>query len=167
MMTRRGVLFIYSLLLAGCTASGSGNTIPRNVMAVLQNADTFELLSLDPESGPDKQSEAVKNPFHGWAILGKTTIQDSEIRKQLNSALEQGVAEGRAGAPCFDPRHGIHAVRSGRAVDLVICFECGHIYVYFDDAQDATIRTAGSPEPTLDRILKGAGVPLAKKRSEK
>lgn len=163
MLARRVSIGCLLLFLPACSG---GSKLPSDVVAVLENADTFELLSLDPEH------ESTGNGRQQWPELGKTAIQSPETRQRVLAALNQGVAEGGTAAKCFFPRHGIRAVRGDTTVDLVMraraCFECHQIYVYFDGKRSASaVLTSGSPEATLDEVLKTAGVPLAKKRSEK
>ena len=55
------------------------------------------------------------------------------MQKQLLDALYKGIADSDGnGAKCFDPRHGIRASVDGKTVDLVICFECSWVYVFYD-----------------------------------
>ena len=66
---------------------------------------------------------------------------------------------------CFRPRHGIHATRGQKVVDLLVCFECSQVEVYSggSDQPSLGLRTSGSPEPVFDKALRDAGIPLAPK----
>src|SRR5437870_4054176 len=88
---------------------------------VLQSADTVELISLDPAAkGFDK-----KQSFHGWKVLGRTSLKDKVTRERVIAAIKKGVADSDGSvAGCFRPRHGIRATRGKTTVELVICFEC-------------------------------------------
>jgi hypothetical protein len=125
---------------------------------VLRAPDRFELLALDPRTIPDGE-------FHGWRVLGWAAVTDPGEQARLVGELERAVAAAEGGYMCFDPRHGVRAARGGRAVDLVICFECGLIEAYLDGQRlPGYIETARLAEPVLDAAaLRAAGVPLAGK----
>jgi hypothetical protein len=159
------VLGLSGLFLTALPAVGEENTLPDQAKAILLKAEQIELYSLEPE--PDKDKDKDKDTLQGWKILGKTVLKDASVRKSALNAVENGIGKGR-GAKCFDPRHALRATHDGKTVDLVICFECGWVYVYYDKKAEraATLVTSSKPQETLDKILKDAGVPLAKKRTE-
>ncbi len=138
-------------------ADDAKKSLPEKAVAVLDKADRIELYSLEPE--PEKKPEKT---LRGWAVLGKVTLEDAKVRNQVLTSLKEGVGRGR-GAKCFDPRHAIQASRAGQTVDIVICFECGWVYVYYDGEQEPsavlTINRAAQSE--FDKILKAAGVALS------
>jgi len=132
------------------------NFIPAATKTILEQADTFELLSLEPVF----HGRHVKGSFHGYKILGSIAIQDASTRKKLVQELEGGVAENDCGiSMCFNPRHAIRVTRAKKYADFVICFECGRIEIYGVAA--GAIRISGSPQSAFDRALVDAKVPLA------
>jgi hypothetical protein len=147
-------------LLALPARAADKNEVPRDIQSVLDKASELELYSLDPVT-PEKPNAG----FHGWKVLGKTSVKDAEERKKLLTALTKGVAENPdKQAKCFQPRHGLRAKLDGKTVDLAICFECLHIKVYANDTErEQPILVSGSPEPVFDKILKDAKVKLADK----
>ena len=145
---------VLTVMLAGC------NDIPGQTLAALRHADRYELLSLDP----GRLTRPVPDHFHGWRVLGRTTIDDDATRAQLNEALRAGARENRgAAAGCFNPRHGIHVVRDGTSYDLVICFECLQVQVFEAGQPAEGFLVSESPQPAFDHVLRAAGVPLAEK----
>src|SRR3954471_16183202 len=100
----------------GCS---SGAQIPADARAALEKADEWELYSLDPA----RQKDPPKDAFHGWKVLGHTTVKDADARKKLLGDLEKG-AQDKHGtvAACFNPRHGIRVTAGDKTIDLVICF---------------------------------------------
>jgi hypothetical protein len=158
----RNILILLAALLTAIGAAAAEkrkNELPAKVKAILDKAEQFELLSLDPNS--DRPN--AKDHFHGWYVLGKTIVKKAETRKQILDALEKGISDRGRAAKCFEPRHGIRATSSGKTVDLVICFECGQVYHYFgDEAKGTTLFTTSKPQATLDGVLKDAKVPLPK-----
>ena len=132
--------------------------------AILEQAEDFELLSLDARTGMTR----MKGNFHGWRVLGKTAVQDAATRKRLVEAFEKGVSEYKDGpADCFRPRHGIRAKHDGKTAEFVICFECAHGQVSLvDGSQPQTFLISSSPAGTFNEVLKEAGVPLAEQVGE-
>ena len=120
---------------------------------------------LDPWGG--RQPEGSPATFHGWLVLGKTLVASAEIRQSLLTALKEGLAASEGDyAMCFDPRHAIRATaENGEAADVVICFECDQVEVYLgpNSEPDQHLLTTASPEPEFDKVLREAGVPLARK----
>jgi hypothetical protein len=139
--------------------------LPGVVKLVLEQADEFELLSIDP--GQKEKPDATDGRFHGWKVLGKTNVTDFDVRGKLLAAVEQGLSDNTSSSEpgCFEPRHGIRALYAEQTVELVICFQCSKIKVFIDGQEDKTVLTASSPQPTLDKILSDAGVKLAPKKS--
>jgi len=162
--TMRWAILLLIFTLTGCSTNpvpnqASGNKLPIAASTALRKASTFELFSLEPSEGekvPDSSN------FHGWTILGSTAITDVNIRDRVLDALEAGVAEndGRA-AGCFDPRHGIRVKYKGEQHDFVICFRCYSGHWYTNGKRNETFWPTNSPQPTFDRVLKNASVPLA------
>jgi hypothetical protein len=141
-------------LAAGCAER---NQIPEDLRTALEKGDSFELYSLNP----DRTGEEVKDGFHGWRVLGKTTIKDAETRKKLLTAFQKGVAENKGiAAGCFNPRHGIRVTHDGKTFDFVICFECYSVAAHVGDKREAGFLITESPQPTFDAVLKEAKVPL-------
>jgi hypothetical protein len=165
-LTRLGLL----ALLAACLAvpvtgqEEAKNDLAPEVRAVLDKAVTVELLSLDP-IGIDKIDDVPeKDRFHGYRVLGRTTLKDAEQRKAVLGALDKGIkdSDGQV-ARCFNPRHGIRASADGKTVDVVICFECLSMQAYLDGKRNGGALTTRGPQPVFDRTLRDAGVPLPPK----
>jgi len=150
------MLFVLPLPPGALIQAGS---LPEKAKALLESATTVELFSLDPiatEKNPPKESG-----FHGWIVLGKTTLK-GDTKKQALDAAKASIAKKADGARCFWPRHGIHVAKDNEAVDLVICYECSWVYVYYPDKANpiAVLTTASDAQATLDNILREAKVPL-------
>ncbi len=154
--------FIGAVGLARGAERDSPRELPAGVLAVLEKADTLELLSLSPEK-PGKKDDP--KTLHGWTILGKTALKDAAVRSKVLNAVKKGVADNDGSvAKCFQPRHALRATHGGQTVALLICFQCLQIRVY--DGDTSGVLTTRSPEPVLDKVLKDAGVPLAPKDRE-
>lgn len=132
--------------------------LPEGAKAILEQVDQLEVWSLHPEP-PEGQ---VAEKFHRCAVLGKTVVNNAEMRGKVIAAVHKGVAESQGVAGCFKPRHGIRATRNGQTVDLVICFECLWMDVHVGGKHFA-VWTSPSPELILDRVLGDAQVRLAPK----
>jgi hypothetical protein len=149
------LMVLFAVFPAGW-ANDKENKIPDDLRAMLEKADQLELLSLDP----DETKEKPKDAFHGWRVLGQTTVKDAETRKKLVAALQKGVAENDGTvARCFNPRHGIRVTRDGKTADFVICFECYQVKAFAGDKPHQFLVTR-SPQPAFDQVLMDAKVPL-------
>jgi hypothetical protein len=148
------------LLVAGLALAGPGDDpyskLPATVSALLDEADSVELLSIDP-------GERISDPsagFHGWKVLGRTTLRNDAGRRAIVLAIQRGVGEADDAAGCFEPRHGLRATKGNKVVDFVICFSCRWIEVH-DGGQSAFVRTTASAKPAINRALRDAAVVLA------
>jgi hypothetical protein len=151
----RPFLFLGILLVAQpALIPARGDEIPPEARDILETAEEFQLLSLDP----DKDSE--RDGFHGYKVLGMTRIKAGAPRAELVRALKKGAAEEEGfEAICFQPRHGLRVIRQGKTADFLICFECLNVAVFMGDKGDS-FRTTKSPKPVFDKALKDAGIPL-------
>lgn len=138
----------------------SANDLSVSTRAVLETGEEFVLLSVEPFPG-ELHPHLTNPPFHGFQVLGQTTISNAAGRKQLLDALYAGILLGPEGegARCFNPRHGLKARHGNEQVELLICFECGYARVYAE--QEKVIRITGAPAGTFNTALKEAGLVLA------
>src|SRR5262249_1464451 len=122
---------------------------------ILGDAKELELFSIDPSAGSDKGG------FHGHKILGKTTVKDAETVKTLVAAFKKGVEDSEKPGPRMDfsPRHGIRFVLRDTTVDVLLC---SPTIVYYNDRKGTDFTIAKSPQAVFDKVLKAAGVELAK-----
>ncbi len=131
------------------------NHIPAAAQNILEHADQFELFSLSPER---LQRPGILD-FHGYRVLQQTSVASVETRGRLISALERGVHENQgAMAACFNPRHGIRAVRKDQTAEFVICFECLQVHVHGEGASEFLV--SASPKPIFDKVLRDARTPI-------
>jgi hypothetical protein len=153
-----------ALLFAGCSTS------PKSELQQLEKADSFELYSLEPLLDP-KTGEEDYDPngsgerLHGWRILGKTTVIDEAMRRELIGELKRGLGEDKH-TKCFEPRHAIRRTNDGKPVDLIICFECGYIELHVAGKKVGDYTPFIANPSAFNEVLKKAGVPLAKEREK-
>jgi hypothetical protein len=145
-------------LLLNASATGdekeTANKLPENVVKTLEKSKELTIYSLDGLS--DK-----KDDWHGAKVLGKTTIKGDDVKK-LVTELAKSVEEGNRPARCFIPRHGVRGTSDDAGFDLVICFECGWVYVYTDKSdKPQTFMITDSTQAKLNKILTDAKIPLA------
>lgn len=160
-MKLRGFLILFVLGFAiPANSWGQKNKLPEEAKKILEKAESLELYSLDPDGS--RRGPKPKNNFHGWKILGKTTIKKAEDRQKLLQSLERGIrANSGIVAGCFNPRHGIRATLKNETVDVVICFQCFSMQVV-QGKKTRNVLTTGLPAPTFNKILTAAKVPLPK-----
>lgn len=161
MLARPAICLTLAVAAVGCASIppvADNNTMPADVQTVLDRCDEIELYSLDPAPNIDK--EKPKDEFHGWKVLGKTTLKKGD-RKAVLEALSKGIKESDGTvAACFNPRHGIKATHDGKTVELVICFECLSMQVHYGDKTTASLTTTDTPQKVFDKALTDAKVPL-------
>ncbi len=166
-MLRILLLICIASVFACVPGCSSGNGLPPDATIALQEATSFELLSLDPgqSQNPDRRdSQTEADRLHGWIVLGTTAIQDSNTRATLVSRFAAGVAEHNGMvASCFNPRHAIKLIHDGKTHVFVICFECAQVEWYIDGQETNGFLIAVSPQPMFDEVLQKANVPLAEK----
>lgn len=135
------------------SAAEVGNVIPETALTILEQADHFELLSLNPEY----QQTPAEGDFHGYRVLGTALIDDIETRNKLVFAFKKSVAENLGiAAACFNPRHGIRVTRKEKQADFVICFECNQVHLF--GATRGSFLVTRSAQPLFDSVLHSRGV---------
>jgi hypothetical protein len=150
------VALVFGLLAAG---AGRGDSVPADAKEMLTKADSFVLYSLDP----DPRRNPAENGFHGWKVLGKTSVKDAGGRRDLLASLEKAAADSDGSMPdCFNPRHGIRVTRGDKTLDLVICFQCLQVEVYAGDQRGKGFLIKDTPRALFNKVLKDADVPLPK-----
>lgn len=153
---RTGISLLLCFALVPASASGDDKPSSKAARNILENAEHFELYSLNP-------AKEDKDGFHGSTVLGKTLVKEAKTHKQIIAALYKGLADSDGTAAlCFIPRHGIRATHKGKTVDVLICFECYQAQFHMGGKSETETLTR-SPEKVFDEVLKKAGVPLAKK----
>ena len=127
------------------------------VFRILEQTPSMEVIALNPE-GVRNEVET----FHGYGVLGRTTIRDSDDMKTLAAAFLKGRRQGGQTFLCFDPRHGIHVRHGNQDLDLVICFECAQGHLYFGSFDGLWFGISSSPQPSFDQVFKKAGLQIAR-----
>jgi len=131
-----GASFVESLILmVGGSIPNTKNKLPPVIVEILEKADRFYVLSLDPNLIPSSREELEKRKqresFYRYSVLKKVEVADKGKRASLLQTLYRGV-EGNRGlvAACFEPGHGISAMFEGKTADLVICFKCLQVRIH-------------------------------------
>jgi hypothetical protein len=138
-------LAILCLLLNACAG---------NIDSTAREATQFTLYSLDPSRSPDEKKPASER-FHGWPVLGKLEVTDPADRKKLLDALDAGIkASDGTVAACFNPRHGIRAVKGGDTIEYVICFECLQVEIHKNGKRESKLTTDDPAEVFNDYLVK-------------
>src|SRR5262245_37894829 len=73
-------------LAAFAGAAAAQEKLPKAALDILQKAEAFEVYSL--------AGDAVKDEFHGYKVLGKTTVKDAKTREKVAAAIAKGVEDG-------------------------------------------------------------------------
>jgi hypothetical protein len=131
----------------------------RSQQAVMERSDQFILYSLVPDSQAKVKTVGT---FHRYGVLGQADINDQNLKAQLVKALYNGINQTGDESGCFNPRHGIRAVRGERTVDAVICFECSRVEFYEIGSRNPQL-ISYEPQKVFDQALNGANLPLGKR----
>ncbi len=133
--------------------------IPEAARKVMEHAETMTLYSLDPtDLGDDTQEN-----FHRWRVLGSIAVECPNTRTRIATQLVIANEQSNGGMKCFDPTHGIRVTWQGQVVDLLACFWCSQLEVFGPSEEwGGIVPVAATPARLLDRLLRQAGVPLAK-----
>jgi hypothetical protein len=142
------------------------NYIPEAALHALENDPKLVLYSLDPlrvvllENGTTQPLPDDVPKFHGYRILGQTTLSSPDSRRVVIQTIRDAVRhfDGEIHG-CFEPRHGIRATDASGTHDFVICFKCRQIYVYSPYKRFKEVYIHGASQP-LNDILTAAHVPL-------
>jgi hypothetical protein len=149
--------------------------LPSDARRILEDPEQLILLSLDPETmAKDPETgdfiyDCSGGKFYGCRVVGQMNIDGQERRGELIKALYNGITADRIRVRmCFEPHHGIRAVRGQNVLDLVICFMCSRIHMHSGagNQQYTSGMIADTPAAVFNRILTAAGIPLGY-RSEK
>ena len=145
-----------AMSLVGCEQDNPAESLPDAARTALYDGENLELLTLDP----NPRSEKTDGVFHGYNILGKAAIDDTETRDKLLRAFSRGVSENEAEkAGCFDPRHGIRVVYAGKTYDFVVCFQCLQARWYVDAQKQETMLLSDSPRDVFNEVAKNHKLP--------
>jgi hypothetical protein len=152
-MMRIGFVAVAALSAALVFAAGPADEskLPDAARTDLEKTDQIDVMSLDPAGG-----ETSKDAFHAYKVLGKVTVKDSAVLKEIAEAVEKGVAEGGPIAKCFEPRHGLHIVYKDKTYDFLICYQCSQIQISTGSPEPETVATSGASKAALDNALKSA-----------
>jgi hypothetical protein len=171
------LVLAWMTLLAGCSVeekTAEEKAQERNEFP--SDPDTLVLYSIDGTHGNIEYRKhftpipEVENreQFDGYPLLGKKEITDQTERRTIMHAINAAIrAAPHHGVKCFYPRHILRWSNPHHTTDLQVCFECEN-YELFDVA-DGNLswnrrgKIAREGQPTLDRILTDAGIPLAPK----
>jgi hypothetical protein len=162
-----GLMIVGALLWKDFTSPPPLDVEPENILppeshSFLLTAEKFDLLSLNPKRVEADAVSLTNEPFHRHQVLGQSPVTDRKMREELVQSLADGIKHNRRiASKCFNPRHGIRARRGTNTLDLVICFECGTLQWYRDQAKDGAF-VNGDPEKIFNAALQQLKLPLAK-----
>ncbi len=165
----RYIFAIIILLLLGFYLQGWWcNSLPDDVVAALEDANSITLYSLQPNKTAD-----VASNFHRVRILGKIELQRDNALKIVKATEHAANPFVRAfswknidvfsGLPTcgFGPKYGIRVGSGKHVYDFLLSYECPETAVYDGTQNIAFLEyTRGSPE-LLNQLLRVANIPLS------
>jgi hypothetical protein len=160
MVVVAGACIAVFVLVFGASVAASDNkpdnSLPREARDILASADKLEVLSISVARNKEKED------FHGFHVLGTTTVTDKELRRKLADAIESAVAESTVYDVGFNynPRYGLRATSGGKVVEMIICFHCTQIEVYVEGKLTKKCATKQTLQKLLNQILADAKIPV-------
>ena len=119
------------------------------------------LYAMDPRL-PRGRGRKRADLFHGYRVLGRAEIKDTDEKQALLDALAEGITSSDGViAYCFEPRHALRIQTGAARVDLNICFECLQIFPHGLNG-DRGIPVTRAPEAVFDAALKKHGLRKSK-----
>jgi hypothetical protein len=145
------------------------NALPGEARALLENCDTMDVYTLNGH-GHDLGYPLAGLPyndakhFRSYEIIGSLRVPDARTRAQVVGTLYDSFARSGSGMGfsllCFDPHHGVRATRGTQRLELLICFNCGHMLVAVNGRSKYGHCPCGSDPGPLNRLLAARSVPL-------
>jgi hypothetical protein len=164
---KKGFFLLFTLAVVLCTGLSLWErweqnkrvhtALPAATDIVLDKSEKFFLYSLQGECLPATDMKTMHN-FHGYPILGQTRVRVTPQRADLLAALRKGLGK-KSAATCFNPHHGIRAVRGTQTVDLIISFGSEQMEIY-DNRGMHQISVSAPGQGVFNRVLSDADVPL-------
>jgi hypothetical protein len=128
----------------------------------IRQAAALELLAVSPDGRNGPASLTDPSFFHGFEVLGQTTLAEPALVLELLDLIAQSCrANDTSIAACFGPRHGVSVRSGGSTVDLLICFKCLQMRVFRDGERVHSGLLASTYEPLVSKIYRSAGLSIA------
>ena len=109
------------------------DSLPEAVQSVLSDSQFLLLYSLASYTIVGESEQML---FHGFSVLKQVQVAREGAKTQLVEAVYRSMADPEAlQMLCFIPRHGLRAIQGDKSVDLVICYQCGNLKIYFNGTQ--------------------------------
>lgn len=116
----------------------------------IQDAEKMTVYAIDP------MDNTASEKFHSYSISGKTIITDPAKIKELGDKLIAASSKNKGVETlCFNPHHALRITSHGKALDLVICFQC--LKVQLHPGEDIYFMNS-SPRELVNEILLQAGI---------
>jgi hypothetical protein len=168
------LLIIQSLSVIG-QATPESDQLPPAWETVLRDWEKFILFSVNPSianaltevlgsstnSASSRNKVVTNEPFQGYLVLGKVEITERAERNVLINAFTNSLVKHAAVKNCFNPRHGIRATKGTNTVDVLICFECGDVFVE-SNTDRRYFQTTDKAANAFNSALLRAGISVAR-----
>lgn len=153
------VVVLVALQLCWCYYTPN-NRFPSVALDAVAHDPGTIFYSLEPESR--FEDNEGKETFHGYVVLGKTTLADRADRNAMVHAIAAATYGAWDEFACFDPRHGFRATRPEGTYEFLLCFACNHAAVHLPDGSKHKVLIQGTGE-FFNRYLSEHSIPLSKR----
>ena len=134
------------------TAETLNYIFPGDSKLVFEQSDQLFVYSIKSMMASEQ-----KNTFQGYPIVGRSEVKDKQSKAAVVAHFYDGVVDEGLPSGCFNPHHGLRAVKGNQVVDLVICFECSNVKIEYR-GQSRVTSTGPKPEIFFNQILTDAGI---------
>ena len=131
-MSCRSILMLSVIFLASAGCEQDTSILPSEFDSV-----TIYSLECDFDNSSLQDDDEL---FHGNLVLGKIEVS-KETGKNVVSAIRTDIAKGSTIHMCFWPHHAIRVMAGGKAIDILICYQCRG----FEHTKDGKLITTSFP----------------------
>ncbi len=178
------LIILSAFILSGCANKSPSNSskeklsykrsskihgdFPSDELNLLESPKVFIFMTLKvDDEAYQRKGKTNDKYFHGYEILGKQII-NAKVQNKLIQSLYKSIEKERGSqADCFWPRHAVQVIKGKHILDLLICFECGKIYIdhYFSKQKTSySVLTSDHPE-VFNQVANELGLPLDKRNT--
>ncbi len=137
------------------------NVFSRAEQKVLNSAQQFTIFAPIPMADRRRAKKSPENftAFPSW-VKRKFAIPQN-VRRCCTHCITGSTIPTAMPPLVSILRHGIRVTSNGETVDLVICFACLKVDVYFGN-QARQLLTSRLPQPVFNQAFRNANLPIAK-----
>lgn len=135
------------------------NWYPAAALKALRTDQHAVIYSIRPNGMPPPETDDFPELFHGYEIIGQTTLSSADDRAMFADELARSTWGAWDAAACFEPHHAFRVSGPSGTFDLLLCYKCRRAKVLHPDGRWEGLVIKGKPE-ALNEYLTRHGIPL-------